>query len=101
MVREHKVCADGNDQHPVVGLDDEDLGHEAVEGAELSLLGRPDPPPTDVQGGRQEEVESHDAVADRQAEDEVMAESAEGREHLGYGAVSKVDLTASRPVPSR
>lgn len=85
MVCEHEVGAHSNDQNPVVGLDDKHLGHEAIEGAELGLLGRPDPPATHVHGGRDKEIERHDAVADGQAKDQLMAEGAKIGECLETG----------------
>lgn len=42
VICEDEVGEDGNDQHPVVGLDDENLRHEPVEAAKGFLLGGAD-----------------------------------------------------------
>lgn len=51
VIGEDKVCAYTNGQHPVVGLDDKDLGHETVVGAETLVLGVADILATHVHGG--------------------------------------------------
>ena len=52
VIRQDEVCADGDDEDPVVGLDHEDLRHEAVEAAEAALLRSADVSPVDVHGCR-------------------------------------------------
>jgi len=50
VIGEDEVGADGDGQDPIVGLQDEQLRHEAVEAAKPGLLGSPDPAPADVEG---------------------------------------------------
>lgn len=83
LVRQDKVRVDGDDEDPVVRLDDKDLRQVAVEAAELGLLGRPDPAPADVHRRRHGKVECHDAVADGEAEEELVSKGLEVRKQLG------------------
>ena len=64
VICQDKVGAYGDDENPVVGLNDKDLCHEAVEAAEALLFGSADEAPVDIHGRRGEEVEGHDTVAD-------------------------------------
>jgi hypothetical protein len=48
VVGENEVCADCNDENPIVGLDDEDLGDVPVDAAEQGLFGSSDPSSTDI-----------------------------------------------------
>jgi len=52
VVGKDEICADGNDQDKIVGLDYEDLRHKAVEAAEALLRRVADISPSEVHGRR-------------------------------------------------
>lgn len=53
VVGKNEVCADRYGQNPVIGLNNEDLSHEAVEIAERGLLGSLDVVFVDIHGCRE------------------------------------------------
>lgn len=56
VICEDEVGKDRNSQHPVVGLDDENLRHEPVEAAKGFLLGGANYVAADVHRRRSEKV---------------------------------------------
>ena len=57
----------GNRQDPIVGLNDEPLGHESIEGAEPSKVRIADEPPREIDCGRRHEINCHQKVAGRES----------------------------------